>query len=399
MAAFSDLITLFTGLANKIRDKLGNHNTYTPAQAISAIDDVYTKGVTDTKVGTAGVGDVVSGKTFTNASGVGLTGTFASQTKTQAPSTSAIDVTPDSGKWLSKVTVSAIQTETKTQAPSTSAIDVTPTSGKFLTKVTVSAIPTETKSASPSTSAQTITPTSGKFLTSVSISAISPQRAAGTAAVASGKDSTGPYVYFPYGWYPSGGNDRQYVRMTAAQAVAACPSQSKSTTSSRTAQTISPDSGNLLSSVSIAKYPDASGTFTPNSSQYNTTAADMGATNNLRYVNTSVCYSEGQKNVYTSQRQLRIQGSGGVLTRIRLSGFCSKIKFQGFWYDGDAQLSTDTIDFIGSSGGVIMSKPISYFNTEWKSLDIGQIVYYMQIHLPQDSDNYRVVQTDYIEYN
>ena len=62
------------------------------------------------------------------------------------------------------------------------------------------------------------------------------------------------------------------------------PSQTKSTTSSRTAQTITPDSGKLLSSVSIAKYPDASGTYTASSRG---SSLDMGATNNLRYVDTT----------------------------------------------------------------------------------------------------------------
>lgn len=432
----SALTDFFTSLANKIRSKLGTSTTYTPAQAVSAIDDVYTKGVTDTKVGTAVAGDVLSGKTFTNSSSVGASGSMtnngavsqalncggsytvpagyhngsgkvtanslASQTGVDSGKTAVTAGTMVSGYqgWVngSKITGTFAGQE-KTVTAGTSAASVTPDSGKYLTKVTYNPTPSQSKSASPSTSAQTISPDSGKLLSSVSISAISPQRAAGTAAVASGKDSTGPYVYFPYGWYPSGGNDRQYVRMTAAQAVAACPSQSKSTTSSRTAQTISPDSGNLLSSVSIAKYPDASGTFTPSSSQYNSSAADMGATNNLRYVNTAVCYSEGQKSVYTSQRQIRIDSYGAVLFKIRLSGFCSKIKFQGFWYEGDAQQAGDTIDFIGGNDSVVMSKPISYFNTEWKSLDIGQIAYYMQFSLPSDGDNHRVVQTDYIEYN
>lgn len=370
----SALTDFFTSLANKIRSKLGTSTTYTPAQAVSAIDDVYTKGVTDTKVGTAVAGDVLSGKTFTNSSSVGasgsmtnngavspsglncggsytipagyhngsgvvtanslasqtgvdsgktavtagtmvsgyqgwvngskITGTFASQIKTQAPSTSAIDVTPDSGKWLSKVTVSAIQTETKTQAPSTSAIDVTPTSGKFLTKVTVSAIPTETKSASPSTSAQTITPTSGKFLTSVSISAISPQRSAGVAATTSGllnaTNLTG-YVYFPYGWHPNTNTTYgNYCIVTQAQAQACHYHTGTVTVSTRGA---SVDIGQLHSYryVNTNSVPNTnSGTYTPTS---NGSALDMGATNSYRYVNTNTVYNQG----YTDAKNIGIQ--------------------------------------------------------------------------------------------
>lgn len=58
--------------------------------------------------GNAVAGDVKSGKTFSNASGVDLTGTFAAQEKTITSSRSAQTVTPDSGKYLSKVTVNAL---------------------------------------------------------------------------------------------------------------------------------------------------------------------------------------------------------------------------------------------------------------------------------------------------
>lgn len=168
---------------------------------------------------------------------------------------------------------------------------------------------------------------SGKTFTNSSNSGVSgsmPQRSNGQAATGSGIDGTGPWVYMPYGYYPeySGNAGNSYVYMTAAQAVAACPkeertvtagtsaasitpnsgkliskvtynptpSQEKSTTSSRSAQTITPDSGKLLSKVSIAKYPDASGTFTTST---NSSAVDMGTTNNYRYVNTTGVYTAG----------------------------------------------------------------------------------------------------------
>lgn len=136
----SALTDLFTSLANKIRSKLGTQDTYTPEQAISAIDDVYAKGVADTKVGTAGAGQVVNGYTFTNASTVGGTGTFEGQEKTVTAGTSAASVTPDAGKYLSKVTYNPTPSQEKTVTSSRYAQNVTPDSGKLLSKVIINAL-------------------------------------------------------------------------------------------------------------------------------------------------------------------------------------------------------------------------------------------------------------------
>lgn len=53
------------------------------------------------------------------------------QEKTATPTTTAQNITPDEGKYLSKVAIGAIQTETKTVTVNG---DVTPSTGKYLSK-------------------------------------------------------------------------------------------------------------------------------------------------------------------------------------------------------------------------------------------------------------------------
>lgn len=86
--------------------------------------------------------------------------------------------------------------------------------------------------------------------------------------------------------------------------------EEKTVTASRSAQTVTPSSGKVLSKVTVNKYPDASGTFTTSS---NSSAVDMGATNNYRYVNTTGVYSagrtQGRNDTFTETMKLRIAAS------------------------------------------------------------------------------------------
>ena len=104
----------------------------------------YQAGVNATKVGTAVAANVLTGKTFTNASSVGVTGTMTDNgavSKTFTPSTSIQSYTVPTGYHNGSGTVvcNAISTETKTFKPTTNSTShsVTPTSGKYLTEVTV----------------------------------------------------------------------------------------------------------------------------------------------------------------------------------------------------------------------------------------------------------------------
>ena len=251
--------------------------------------------------GNATSADVLATKTFSNeADGIDQVGSMPNNGAVSAAlDTNTTSYTVPAGYHNGSGTVS-VTTESKEVTAGTSDVSVSPTSGKVISSVTVHPTPSQTKSASPSTAAQTISPDSGKLLSSVSISAISPQRSNGVAATLTGQDSTGPYVYFPYGWYPQNhATYGSYCRMTAAQAVTACPSQTKTatpTTRAASAATVTPDSGKLLSSVTVNtnSVPNTnSGTYTYASGSTGGTI-DMGATNTYRYVNAANVYAKGK---------------------------------------------------------------------------------------------------------
>lgn len=68
-------------------------------------------------------------------------GGASKQEKIVTAGTSPIEVTPDKGKLLSKVTVNPTPTEERTVTPSDTEQVLTPTSGKYLSKVTINAVP------------------------------------------------------------------------------------------------------------------------------------------------------------------------------------------------------------------------------------------------------------------
>lgn len=85
---------------------IGANDTFIPFKSQADIDAA----VTAAKVGTATAADVLAGKTFTNNSASGLTGTFEGQEKTVTVGDSVVTVNPDSGKWLRQVNVKPAKT-------------------------------------------------------------------------------------------------------------------------------------------------------------------------------------------------------------------------------------------------------------------------------------------------
>lgn len=129
-------------------------------------------------------------------------GNIQTETKTVTPTASQQIITPSSGKYLSKVTVSAVPTETKTVTPTASQQIITPSSGKFLSQATVNAVPTMTKTITPTESAQTIYPDAGKFFSSVTVEAAKGGIEGVVSGTVHGSTLQGEWVSFAPGFYP-----------------------------------------------------------------------------------------------------------------------------------------------------------------------------------------------------
>lgn len=296
---------------------------------------------------TATASDVLSPKVIVNATGETITGTMANNgAVSQKLTATTTSYTVPAGYHNGNGSV-FIETETKTVTPSTSSQDVTPTTGKVLSKVTVDAISgnfadttgddavaanilagkkahsydsteeeavavtgtmpnngavsktldattnnqtytvplgyhdgtgtvgivLETKTATPSTSSQNIVPTAGKVLSKVTVNAIPSNYQdttnvdATAADVLEGKTivtSTGEVE----GTMPNNGAVSQVLTVSTTSytvpegyhdgtGTVSIVTETKTATPTKSSQTINPSTGKVLSSVTVAAIPAA----------------------------------------------------------------------------------------------------------------------------------------------
>lgn len=263
---FFDSVTVNVNTAKPEQEKNVDLTTMTPVEVTP--DEGYTLSkvtatpkapLANTADANAAAGDILSGKTA-YVNGAKVTGTIALADTTATPTLNAQELTPPAGTYYKKVTVAATPLDDvgSVVAGTTGVTTVFPTAGKLgIQGLIVHPTPSQTKSAVPSTDAQTITPDAGKFLSSVEIAATPLDDSKAVTA------NTIPMIVRP----------SEGKLGLKSVAINPTPSGSKTATANGT---VTPDSGKLLSSVTVDVPPYAQDVATTAAMNANLVAANVG---------------------------------------------------------------------------------------------------------------------------
>lgn len=190
---------------------------------------------------TAAAGDVLTGKVFVTSTGAVTTGTMANNGAVSKVLTADDPSYKVPQGYHSGTGTVSIDPETKTVTPTTSQQTVSPTSGKVLSSVTVNAIPAQYVDTSDATAtAAQILDGATAYVDGELVEGTMPDN----GAVAKTLDSATTSYTVPAGYHS--GTGKVSVSL-----------ETKSATPTKSPQTISPSTGKLLSSVSVAAIPEA----------------------------------------------------------------------------------------------------------------------------------------------
>lgn len=216
---------------------------------ISAIPEAYQ----DTSSVTATAGDVLANKVIVEADGSVTAGTMTNNgTVSQTLTTSTTSYTIPEGYHSGSGTV-GIVTETKSATPSGTAQDITPSTGKVLSKVTVAAIPAKyaDTTGDDAVSGDILYGKKAHSISSGSAVALTGSMTNNGAVSKTLDATTNNQSYTVPSGYHNGSGIVQIVLET------------KSATPATTSQDITPTSGKVLSKVTVnaipAKYGDTTG--------------------------------------------------------------------------------------------------------------------------------------------
>ena len=226
---------------------------------VAAIPEAYQ----DVSSVTAAAGDVLATKTFVTANGTVTAGTMVNNgavSKTLDATTSNQSYTVPSGYHNGSGTVSIVLEE-KSATPSGSSQDITPTSGKVLSKVTVGAIPAKyaDTTGDDAVAADILYGKKAHSISSGSAVAVTGSMTNNGAVSKVLDATTNNQSYTVPAGYHNGSGTVSIVLET------------KSATPSKSSQTITPTSGKVLSSVSVGAIP----------AEYGDTTGDDGVAANV----------------------------------------------------------------------------------------------------------------------